>query len=84
MADGVVAVGEDVTVSGAVERVVVLGGDVTLTAGARVQDQVIVLFGKLRRAPGAEVRGAVYVLDRGLISWIPGPGWVQPLYSSAL
>ncbi|MDX6647187.1 MAG: hypothetical protein QOK40_2914, partial [Miltoncostaeaceae bacterium] len=51
-ADGLVAVGEDVTVSGAVERVVVLGGDVTLTSGARVQDQVIVLFGKLHRAPG--------------------------------
>jgi hypothetical protein len=44
-----------------------------------VQDQVIVLFGKLHRAPGAEVGGAVYVLDRSLISWIPGPGWVEAL-----
>jgi hypothetical protein len=76
-ADGLVAVGEDVTVTGAVERVVVLGGDLTLTAGARVQDQVIVLFGTLHRAPGAQVGGAVYVLDRSLIGWIPGPGWVE-------
>jgi len=78
-AESVVTVGEDVTVTGPVERVVVVGGDVTLTDGARVKDQVIVLFGRLHRAPGAQVHGSVYVIDRGLISWIPGPGWVEAI-----
>ena len=77
--DGVVAVGYDLTVDRAVDRVVVVGGDVRLGPSARVDGDVIVLFGTLRRSPTAQVRGSEYVLDRGLIDWIPGPGWVAGL-----
>jgi hypothetical protein len=77
--DAVVAVGRDLTVDRAVDRIVVVGGDVRLGPSARVDGDVIVLFGTLRRSPTAQVRGSEYVLDRGLIDWIPGPGWVAGL-----
>jgi len=74
--DAVVAMGEDLSVDRAVDRVVVVGGDVRLGPNARVHGDVIVLFGRLDRAPTARVDGSEYVLSRGLIDWIPGPGWV--------
>ena len=77
--DGVVVVGEDVNVNRTVDRVLVVGGDVRLGPDARVNGDVIVLFGKLDRAPSASVGGSEYVLGPGLIDWIPGPGWVAGL-----
>ena len=77
--DGVVVVGEDVSVNRTVDRVLVVGGDVRLGPDARVNGDVIVLFGKLDRAPSASVGGSEYVLGPGLIDWIPGPGWVAGL-----
>jgi hypothetical protein len=75
-AGAVIAVGHDATVDRRVERVVVVGGDLRLGPAARVDGDVIVLFGALQRSPDARVDGSEYVLDRGLIDWIPGPGWV--------
>jgi hypothetical protein len=77
--DAVVAVGRDVSVDRTVDRIVVVDGDVRLGPSARVDGDVIVLFGTLRRSPAARVSGSEYVLDRGLIDWIPGPGWVAGL-----
>jgi len=74
--DAVVVVGRDVSVDRPVDRIVVVGGDVGLGPSARVDGDVIVLFGKLQRSPAAQVGGSEYVLDRDLIDWIPGPGWV--------
>jgi hypothetical protein len=74
--DAVVVVGRDVSVDRPVDRIVVVGGDVRLGPSARVDGDVIVLFGKLQRSPAAQVGGSEYVLDRDLIDWIPGPGWV--------
>ena len=75
----VLEVGHDAVVDRPVERIVVVGGDVTLGPRAHVTGDVIVLFGDLRRAPGARVDGSEYVVGRGLIDWIPGPGWVAGL-----
>jgi hypothetical protein len=72
----IVQVGHDVRVDRPVERVVTLGGDVRLGPHARVSGDVIVLFGTLEKAPGARIGGSELVLDRSLIDWIPGPGWV--------
>ncbi len=77
--DAVVAVGEDVSVDRTVDRIVVTGGDVRLGPDARVKGDVIVIFGDLSRSPRAQVDGSEYVLGRGLIDWIPGPGWVAGL-----
>jgi hypothetical protein len=75
----VVAVGRDAEVVGEAERVVVVGGDAILHRHARVDGDVIVLFGSLRREPGARIGGAQYVVGRGVVSWIPGPGWVEAI-----
>jgi hypothetical protein len=78
-AGSVVEIGRDAQVDGAVERVIVVGGDVRLGPDADVSGDVIVLFGDLRRDPGARVGGSEYVLSRSVIDWIPGPGWVAGL-----
>lgn len=75
----VIAVGHDTSIDHEVDRVVVIGGDLRLGPRAHVRGDVIVLFGEMRRSPDARVDGSEYVLDRGLVSWIPGPGWVAGL-----
>ena len=75
----VIEAGHDVRVDRSVERVVVVGGDLVLGSDARVSGDVIVLFGDLRREPGARVDGSEYVAGRSLIDWLPGPGWVAGL-----
>ena len=75
----VVEIGHDVTVDRTVERVVVVGGDVTLGPHARVTGDLITLFGDVRADPAARVEGSQYVVGSGLVSWIPGPGWVAGL-----
>lgn len=75
----VLEVGHDVTVDREVERVVVVGGDLTLGPRARVTGDVIALFGDVHADPGARVEGSQYVAGSALISWIPGPGWVAGL-----
>jgi hypothetical protein len=82
--DTIVAVGHDEDVSGAVERVVVVAGNVRLHSDARVAGDVIVLFGNLDRDPGSRVGGSEYVVDRGVVSWVPGPSWVEALIVIAL
>jgi hypothetical protein len=80
----VVAVGGDAHVNGPAERVIVVGGDAHLGPRANVSGDVIVLFGSLERAPGAQIGGSQYVLHRDVIDWIPGPGWFQGLVLVAL
>jgi hypothetical protein len=75
----VLEVGHDVTVNRTVERIVVVGGDVTLGPQARVTGDLIAIFGDVHAAPGARVEGSQYVAGAGLIDWIPGPGWVAGL-----
>lgn len=72
----VIEVGHDATVDRTVGRVVVLGGSLSLGPHARVSEDVIVIFGDLRRSPGARIDGGQYVAGRALVDWIPGPGWV--------
>ena len=80
----VVSIGRSVRVDEPVERVVVVGGDVDLGPNARVTGEVVVLFGALRRAPGATIDGSSYVVSRRLVDWIPGPGWVVALVVAGL
>lgn len=75
----ILELGHDVRVDRPAERIVVVGGDVTLGPAARVTGDVIVLFGDLHVEPGARVEGSEYVVGRSLIDWIPGPGWVAGL-----
>lgn len=75
----VLAVGHDVRVDRRVERVVVVGGDVDLGPHAVVTGDVIALFGDVHADPAARIEGSQYVAGRGLVSWIPGPGWVAGL-----
>ncbi len=82
--ESVVEIGHDVRINGPVKRVVTVGGDVRLGPRARVEKEVIVLFGSLEKAPGAQVGGSELVVDRSLVDWIPGPGWVAALVVIAL
>lgn len=75
----ILELGRDVRVDRPAERIVVVGGDVTLGPSARVSGDVIVLFGDLRLEPGARIEGSEYVVGRSAIDWIPGPGWVAGL-----
>jgi len=72
----IVVVGKDAVVTDRVDRVIAVGGDVRLGPRAVVQEDVIVLFGTLRAAPGSHAEGSRYVLSRSLVSWLPGPAWV--------
>lgn len=80
----VVRFGDDVTVRGTVERVVVVAGDVRLTAGAHVLGDAVVLLGDLHKDPGAQVDGGEYVAGRSIVDWVPGPTWVGILVLVAL
>jgi len=54
-------------------------GEGILHRTARVDGDVIVLFGSLRREPGSRIHGSQYVVGRGVVSWIPGAGWVEAI-----
>ena len=75
-AGSVVVVGKDAVVTGRVDRVVAVAGDVRLGPRAVVREDVIVLFGTLHAAPGAQVEGSRYVVSGSLVDWLPGPAWV--------
>ncbi len=61
--DHIVELGSDVTLSGSVQEIIVVGGNLHITKTAHVGELVLVIGGKITQEPGARVTDEVFHLS---------------------